>query len=472
MLWLFSIGLSLSPSPIDAANIYMTSTGDASLDNLSKTRLESLAYSVTIGVPYTGFNGTLDLSPYQAILLTASANWSSGDMPVNGQTALVNYINSGGGLVTGEWLVWKSAYQFQTLAPVLPVLASTIYSSHSPITYSAATAQPILNAGLPTSFTFAADSFSGTETYFAPKPSATAFYDSNYSSGAKGVIGWDYGQGRVISFSTTIGPNELNNQNYSRLLGNAIAYVGATPQPSTPVISNVTATAGSTFSPAAWMVDGSGMTPNQPVTDKSLAGNSSVAEGMWLSANDPISAHKNWLLFTLDSPQNIREMVIWNHNQNGDATGYQGAYHRGLKNVTITYSTGSDASGDGNAWGSYVLNRASGAALQGCTDELSAPGGRIDNVKAVKITYQSNWTVQGDWDFQHDVRYYGLSEVGFLPVEVPEPSMLLLVGSSAIIALGSIFIRNQLIRPRTPVHPGRCADSPMRPRRRVSSPRN
>jgi hypothetical protein len=79
------------------------------------------------------------------------------------------------------------------------------------------------------SFTFVADSISGVETRFVPKAGATTYYTSDYTSGGDGVIGWAFGTGRAISFSTVLGPLELGDLNYRQLLGNAVTW-STTPQ--------------------------------------------------------------------------------------------------------------------------------------------------------------------------------------------------------------------------------------------------
>ena len=49
------------------------------------------------------------------------------------------------------------------------------------------------------------------------------FYGSSggAASGA-GLIGWDYGSGKVLSFSTMAGTTELGDPNYAQLFGNAV----------------------------------------------------------------------------------------------------------------------------------------------------------------------------------------------------------------------------------------------------------
>ncbi len=50
------------------------------------------------------------------------------------------------------------------------------------------------------------------------------------AAGGAGLLGWTYGSGRVLSFSTPIGPAELSNADYKQLLNNAVKW--ATRRPS------------------------------------------------------------------------------------------------------------------------------------------------------------------------------------------------------------------------------------------------
>jgi hypothetical protein len=148
-------------------------------------------------------------------------------MPLAGQNALVQFVSSGGGLVTSEWTTWMSAFRsFAILAPILPVLPSSSYSENLSITYKQAAPDPVLNNGVPSEFGFAADSYYGTETFFVPKGGATVFYASAGGSQGAAVVGWKSAAGRVIQFSTLFGGQELLHAAYSRLVANAVLWAG------------------------------------------------------------------------------------------------------------------------------------------------------------------------------------------------------------------------------------------------------
>jgi hypothetical protein len=173
-------------------------------------------------------------------------------MPAAGQAELLSYVNGGGGLVTSEWTIWKTAEQadFGTLSAALPVIPNTAYSNGVLFTYSVVTPNATLNSGVPSSFSFTADPIAGTSTQFAAKPGATTYYTSNldFVGGSQGLIGWGYGAGHVISFSTVAGPGELGDPNYGQLFGNAVAWstgaTGAVPEPSSLALGSIAAAAG------------------------------------------------------------------------------------------------------------------------------------------------------------------------------------------------------------------------------------
>lgn len=193
----------------------------------------------------------------------------------------------------------------------------------------------------------------------------------------------------------------------------------------------VTATAGHYIDgtvPPENLVNGSGMTPNNPVTLSSTMENAAGAQGMWTSTASPASGN-NWVLFTFSNTVSITNMVVWNYNQNADMYNVFNLWHRGLKDVVITYSTGADATGLGNAFYTGQLQCATGAAAEAYTDLLAAPGDVIDNVKAVMIAYTSNWGTVGEPNIDG---FYGLSEVRFA---VPEPATMVLLALGGITGL-------------------------------------
>lgn len=203
-------------------HVLVLSSGDQNLDTALSNLLETHGQAHTVGVHYTSFDGTLDLSAYDAVYLQANANWS-GDMPVAGQRQLINWVNCGGGLVTVEWTTWKiGSGAFQLIDAIFPAARTTAYGYPSTETFTQVTPDATLNAGLPESFTFTTTSYSGVESNLNPRPGATIYYDSELDSG---LLGWSFNLGRVASFSMVVGVNEVNDENFSRLIVNTLNWV-------------------------------------------------------------------------------------------------------------------------------------------------------------------------------------------------------------------------------------------------------
>jgi hypothetical protein len=208
----------------DQDHVYVLSSTNMALDEALKAMLESFGHTVTIGVHYTLFDGAVDLTPYDAIYLQANANWS-GDMPRPGQRQLINWVNCGGGLVTVEWTTWiiGGGTTFSLIDAIFPAARTRAYSSLGTETYIKITDQPTINAGLPDMFTFMTTNYSGTESNLNPRAGAVIYYDSAMLD--SGLLGWDYNMGRVATFSTTVGTNEIADPNFSRLIANTVDWV-------------------------------------------------------------------------------------------------------------------------------------------------------------------------------------------------------------------------------------------------------
>jgi hypothetical protein len=227
--------ISWSPSPLRASAVLLIGSGDTANNALLQSILTAQGDTVTIGPTFNNFTGG-SLSAYSDVLLVPNGNsMAMGDMPASGQQALVNYVNSGGALVTSEYLMEKNAVQqdFQILSAAIPVNWSNISTGNSAITFSQLTSNPVMNANLPNAFTFPAVNPSGnaTEYFYLPKAGATAFFSTNQWSSQPatvgtgyGVVGWNYGQGRVVSISTALDSMSLTNPNFAQLVDNAVNW--------------------------------------------------------------------------------------------------------------------------------------------------------------------------------------------------------------------------------------------------------
>jgi hypothetical protein len=175
--------------------------------------------------PHEWNNTQARLADFKAVVILNSTNYGAGSMPEAGQTALLNYVNSGGGMITGEWFIWNIdlGNRHKNLDPLVPADA-TGFKAASTTIYSQVTTDAIINNGIGASFDFPMNAATGAESLLNAKTGATVFYNSS-NTGRNGLIGWSYGAGRVLSFSSLISEVELADTDYARLLGNSVRWV-------------------------------------------------------------------------------------------------------------------------------------------------------------------------------------------------------------------------------------------------------
>jgi hypothetical protein len=200
----------------------------------------SIHYQVTVGQHYSHFDGSVDLGDYDAVLILASVFFGV-KMPDAGQIALNSFVQSGGGLITGEWVLYGDYYSqhpgnidwppnmWGGLSSVFPAEAGGEWVYDSPGTYTQNIANRRLNKGLPSSFSFPVTDFDGTESVIFAKEGADTFYAST-TTGASGLVGWNCGSGRVLQFSSCLGPDELSDPNFKQLFLNTVAWVANLPE--------------------------------------------------------------------------------------------------------------------------------------------------------------------------------------------------------------------------------------------------
>ncbi len=245
LLLVFAVMLLVqSPSAALAEKILLISSGDAANNAEIQSVLQAAGDTVTIGPTYSNFSGT-GLTGYNAVFLNPNYDSTSqATMPVAGQQALVNFVNQGGGLVVGGMALVQSTMNqgaYQTLDSILPNSLSNTDTGNSPITFTSLSANPVVNSGLPSIFSFPATGY-WTETLITPKANATAFFATDQWTAAYGgtpgygSIGWSYGSGRVLSLSTFSDPVALSNTTYDQMLSNSIQWAAQAGGPP-PIIN-------------------------------------------------------------------------------------------------------------------------------------------------------------------------------------------------------------------------------------------
>lgn len=216
--------ISAAPPGAAPLRIFVLRGGDSASDNAVIAALEAADYEVTGGPETPDFSGAeADLADYDLVVALYNSNFSRALNPA-GVAALVEYVRSGGGLLAGEWMAWQSANQgLAELAEILPA-SSCGLNSAGQTTFRQVIPNPVINAGLPTSFSIPLANLSGSEGCLEPKPEAAVFYSSSNgggrAGGAAGLVAWNPpgSDGRVASFSTLLSAAELTSGSMRQLL--------------------------------------------------------------------------------------------------------------------------------------------------------------------------------------------------------------------------------------------------------------
>jgi|GEM_PF-3598122 len=274
-----AVGLAV---PASALKIYLLNANTAS-DAQVAAALTTAGHTVTdSGTAYWQQTSIPDLDTYDVVYFSPNQNWTS--LNTNVEQALVSYVEGGGGLVLSEWAVWGAWG-----SNLYPILRQTYplnyigYDGRLSVTYTQSIADPILNAGLPTTFNTTSDSFSGTFTLATPKGFGRALYKVDATYGA--VVGGYYGAGKVVNFLSCVGPNHFNDANFKKLFQNTFTW--ATSEDATgPGITGKMKL--ESFVGTSWKPDRVSAVYRDPVTDQIFAvGSGPVAADGSFSVGGP-----------------------------------------------------------------------------------------------------------------------------------------------------------------------------------------
>jgi hypothetical protein len=223
--------ISLAATQAHAGTVLILGNGSDSDTRAAQALLDANGQTATIGPAISSFTGAGgaggSLAGYSAVVLLDGDGSTNGyNMSSAGQTALLNFVKSGHGLVTGEWASPSkgSPNPMNILDAALPVMPNTNSDSMTSLTYGRSTANSMLDSGLPTSFNFTADKDGGTEDDFTSRNGATVYFSSSGGDSPDGLVGWTYGSGVVCSFSTLCGTDELGNKYYGDLFCNCVKF--------------------------------------------------------------------------------------------------------------------------------------------------------------------------------------------------------------------------------------------------------
>lgn len=214
-----------------AANVYVFGTNSAAVNQAYVGALSARGHNVTIGVQGNQFNGTIDLTGIDVVIMTFGPNWGSGGgyVPTAGQQQLADWVTlGGGGLISTEWVAYANA-SFPIVYPILPVTYGGTWNSVTTTTFTNIDPNPIMIQNLPSQFTVTTDNHSGVESRLTAKLGAQVFYQSSNLSEPNimnaGASGWQAGAGRTGSLSTIPGVNSLGNVNYATMVANLVSWV-------------------------------------------------------------------------------------------------------------------------------------------------------------------------------------------------------------------------------------------------------
>ncbi|MDR3622731.1 MAG: PEP-CTERM sorting domain-containing protein [Paludisphaera borealis] len=232
------------------SKILLIGGDDASNTSMMASVLEAQGNTVTTAPAYTAFTGS-GLSAYNAVFLLPNGAYYNGvDMPDSGQQALVDYVKNGGGLVTSEAVGDMiqgpgGVHMLQKLAQALPFTGLFHNTANSPVILGQITNDPIMNDQLPSQLVLHPQGYN-TEIGYTPKWGATAFFDTNQWTATfggygvmAGVVGWNFGSGRVLSLSMFSDSALLADPNYDRLVGNSVRWATDTTAARAPGSTNV-----------------------------------------------------------------------------------------------------------------------------------------------------------------------------------------------------------------------------------------
>jgi hypothetical protein len=206
-------------------------------DNAVVQALQERELEVVVGEEAVAFTGAGNaLRDIDVVVLLYTANFAS-PLTANGVAALTRFVEQGGALVTAGWAVWGS-----DLAPILPALycdknlaLTTSYTRSSP--------HPLVNADLPPSFELSLANLAGSEACLEAREGATTLFASSNGggrTGSAGLVAWNYGRGRVASFSTLLSATELLNSSYRALAQNTVGWLAAARDTTPPRIRSFT----------------------------------------------------------------------------------------------------------------------------------------------------------------------------------------------------------------------------------------
>ncbi|VTR94201.1 cadherin-related protein : Uncharacterized protein OS=Cylindrospermopsis raciborskii CS-505 GN=CRC_01020 PE=3 SV=1: MAM: Lectin_C: Lectin_C: PKD [Gemmata massiliana] len=172
-----------------------TAPGTIALRNALQAAGMNVSLSTTDETLFNGSNPFL--TPYEAVIHLNGITWPT-DMPLGGQTALVNYVQNGGGYIGNEWNAYEfSVGRMQQMRDL--ILLNSVSNSSGNLTLTDVPGQsghPIL-ANVPSPAFFSASYNVGQVRSYATQP-AVALMRDQFGNDAVAVR--EFGIGHVVAF--------------------------------------------------------------------------------------------------------------------------------------------------------------------------------------------------------------------------------------------------------------------------------
>lgn len=214
-----------SDSNINVLIIWDNSASNSNTLSL-KTALENEGFTVSLSdTRESSYDGTNPaLTNFNAVIHLNGTTYSN-QMPTAGQTALVNFVNTQGGLYChSEWLAYqRGRNQYSTMSELIILNRTSGHSGSTTYTEVAdQSSHPILN-DIPSSFTFSSGGNKGSKVSYGSNPVTVLMKFGSY----EGVMIRSYGNGKIMGMSHAgnwSSYSTLSDSNIQQLYINAINW--------------------------------------------------------------------------------------------------------------------------------------------------------------------------------------------------------------------------------------------------------
>jgi MYXO-CTERM domain-containing protein len=217
-------------SPAHAASVLIiwddsaTNANTVSLKNYLQAQGHNVTLSSDSETAYTGSNPAP--TGFGAVIHLNGTTYGT-PMPTAGQTALVSYVQNGGGFISGEWNAYEQDIGVTAMREL--VLLDRVSGSSTSTTITVSNTAHAVMAGLGNSFALPTAGINvGGAHSFSSYP-VTVLATDNAGSAAVAVR--EYMNGKIVSFHNSGNWNSssiLSDSNMQRLYANAVSWVTST----------------------------------------------------------------------------------------------------------------------------------------------------------------------------------------------------------------------------------------------------